>query len=64
MGLFSKKPAPKAATGRPNDRYRLVSTGQMVTLLRHLPNGEVRIAMDSEHVLRDWIVRADDITPA
>ncbi|TXS78675.1 hypothetical protein [Streptomyces sp. sk2.1] len=47
-----------------SDQYRLKSTGQRVTLLEHLSGGDVRIAMDTEHITRDAIVSARDITPA
>ncbi|NEC17952.1 hypothetical protein [Streptomyces parvus] len=46
------------------DQYRLKATGQQVTVLEHLDGGEVRIAMDTDHITRDGIVNARDITPA
>ncbi|MGW9242564.1 hypothetical protein ACWGRL_28140 [[Kitasatospora] papulosa] len=46
------------------DQYLLKATGQRVTLLEDLGDGDVRIAMDSGRVTRDDIVSARDITPA
>ncbi|MGW4222992.1 hypothetical protein ACWEG1_05995 [Streptomyces bauhiniae] len=66
MGWISKRKAVTAATipSPPSDQYRIKATGQRVTLLTDLGGGDVRIADDSDNVLRDWIVRASDITPA
>ncbi|MGX2994529.1 hypothetical protein JNUCC64_09560 [Streptomyces sp. JNUCC 64] len=47
-----------------SDQYRLKDSGRQVTLLEHLGDGDVRIAMDSGNVTRDDIVSARDITPA
>ncbi|MEV5131052.1 hypothetical protein AB0K87_11165 [Streptomyces sp. NPDC053705] len=47
-----------------SDQYYLKATGERVTLLEHLGGGDVRIAMDTAHTLRDDIVNARDITPA
>ncbi|MFI9622133.1 hypothetical protein ACIG8S_24805 [[Kitasatospora] papulosa] len=60
----SKRPTVTTPAAQPSDQYRLKRTGQQVTLLEHLRGGEVRIAMDSDDMLRDDIVSADDITPA
>lgn len=48
----------------PSDQYRLKTTGQRVTLLTDLGNGEVRIARDDDNILREAIVSIHDITPA
>ncbi|WP_103512926.1 hypothetical protein [Streptomyces sp. SM13] len=64
MGLFSRKSASVAAPTTQGDQYRLRGTGQRVTLLEDLGGGEVRVAMDSDRITRDGIVRARDITPA
>ncbi|MFD8839828.1 hypothetical protein [Streptomyces griseofuscus] len=61
--MFDKRKATTTPTTH-SDQYRLKTTGQQVTLLEHLGNGEVRIAMDSHHTTRDGIVSAHDITPA
>lgn len=63
--MFGKSKRTAASTPTaPSDQYRLKSNGRRVTLLGHLGNGDVRIAMDSGHVTRDDIVSARDITPA
>ncbi|MFG3180085.1 hypothetical protein ACGFZC_34205 [[Kitasatospora] papulosa] len=49
---------------QPSDQYLLKATGQQVTLLEDLGDGDVRIAMDSGRITRDDIVSARDITPA
>jgi len=59
-----KTPACSAVPNEPNDQFRLKATGQRVTLLSHLGNGEVKIAMDTEYITRDAIVSVHDITPA
>ncbi|MFE0142196.1 hypothetical protein [[Kitasatospora] papulosa] len=59
----SKRTTVTTSTAR-SDQYRLKSTGQRVTLLEHLGNGDVRIAMDTDRICRDDIVSARDITPA
>lgn len=61
--MFGKR---KAATtpATQSDQYRLKSTGRRVTLLERLSDGDARIAMDSDHITRDDIVSARDITPA
>ncbi|WP_406147282.1 hypothetical protein [Streptomyces sp. NBC_01012] len=51
-------------TAQPSDQYRLKATGQRVTLLDDFGDGAVRVAMDSNNVLREGIIRARDITPA
>ncbi|MEU2413961.1 hypothetical protein AB0D68_08710 [Streptomyces sp. NPDC048212] len=63
--MFGKKrPTATTPTTQPSTQYRLKRTGQQVTLLEHLGNGEVRIAMDTDRICRDDIVSARDITPA
>lgn len=63
--MFGKSKREAASTPTaPSDQYRLKSTGQQVTLLQHLADGDVRIAMDNGHTTRDDIVNAHDITPA
>jgi hypothetical protein len=63
--MFGKSKHPAASTPTtPSDQYRLKATGRQVTLLEHLADGDVRIAMDSDHITRDDIVNARDITPA
>ena len=64
--MFGRKnrqstPAPAAPA---SDQYRIKATGERVTVLRNLGNGEVKVAQDSGGVLRDRILRRDDITPA
>ncbi|MFI9497861.1 hypothetical protein ACIG92_08320 [[Kitasatospora] papulosa] len=60
----SKRPTATVPAAQPSDQYRLKRTGQQVTLLEHLRGGEVRIAMDTDDMLRDDIVSINDITPA
>ncbi|WP_228994396.1 hypothetical protein [Streptomyces sp. DH8] len=64
--MFGKHKTTTAPTVAPaqSDQYRLKTTGRQVTLLRHLGNGNVRIAMDTGRVCREDIVNARDITPA
>ncbi|MFD9781901.1 hypothetical protein ACFWZS_34125 [[Kitasatospora] papulosa] len=63
--MFGKNKRPTVTpTAQPSTQYRLKRTGQQVTLLEHLRGGEVRIAMDTDDMLRDDIVSIDDITPA
>ena len=63
--MFGKKrPTATTPTTQPSTQYRLKRTGQQVTLLEHLRGGEVRIAMDTDDMLRDDIVSINDITPA
>jgi hypothetical protein len=63
--MFGKSKHPAASTPTtPSDQYRLKSNNRQVTLLEHLADGDVRIAMDSDHITRDDIVNARDITPA
>src|SRR5690242_12620260 len=56
--MFGRKrpTATTTPTTQPSDQYRLKRTGQQVTLLEHLRGGEVRIAMDTDDMLRDDIV--------
>ncbi|MFD9757970.1 hypothetical protein [[Kitasatospora] papulosa] len=60
----SKRPTVTIPAAQSSDQYRLRRTGQQVTLLEHLRGGDVRIAMDTDDMLRDDIVSIDDITPA
>jgi hypothetical protein len=63
--MFGKsKPKPTATPTTQSDQYRLKSTGQRVTLLRHLSGDGVRIAMDTNRSCREDIVSIHDITPA
>ncbi|MFE0845293.1 hypothetical protein [Streptomyces rochei] len=63
--MFGKRKSTAATTPRtPSDQYRLKSNGRRVTLLEDLGGGDVRIAMDSDQILREDIVSARDITPA
>jgi len=60
----SNRHTATSPTAQTTDQYRLKSTGRRVTVLEHLGGGDVRIAMDSDHITRDHIVSARDITPA
>ncbi|WP_331760625.1 hypothetical protein OH810_31985 (plasmid) [Streptomyces albidoflavus] len=62
--MFGKRKNPSSPITKPNDQYRLKTTGQQVTLLEDLGDGNVRIAMDRGPVGRDDIVSSRDITPA
>ncbi|MFD9782223.1 hypothetical protein ACFWZS_34665 [[Kitasatospora] papulosa] len=63
--MFGKNKRPTGTpTAQLSTQYRLKRTGQQVTLLEHLRGGDVRIAMDTDDMLRDDIVSIDDITPA
>jgi hypothetical protein len=63
--MFGKSKHTAASTPTtPSDQYRLKSNNRQVTLLEHLADGDVRIAMDNGHTTRDDIVNARDITPA
>ncbi|MEU5799168.1 hypothetical protein ABZ773_01605 [Streptomyces sp. NPDC047804] len=60
----SNRKAVTTPTAQTTDQYRLKSSGRRVTVLEYLGGGDVRIAMDTDHICRDDIVSARDITPA
>ncbi|MFD0074287.1 hypothetical protein ACFVIY_17820 [Streptomyces sp. NPDC127166] len=64
--MFGRKSKTTAysAPSHPDDNWRLKSTGQRVTILRRLGNGDVKVAADSDGILREDIVSARDITRA
>lgn len=64
FGRKRRTTTASAIPSHPDDNLRLQSTGERVTILSRMPDGDVKVAlMDKPYPCED-IVSADDIRPA
>lgn len=64
FGSKRRTTTASASPSHPDDNLRLKSTGERVTILTRLPDGDVKVALVDKPYPCEDIVNADDIRPA